>query len=176
MPLTTVTDPIVDSGTASDLTSDRGPAWRLVSDRVMGGVSDGTLRRETLDGRAAVRLRGAVRLDNDGGFLQMALDLASDGGPVDARDWRGLELTARGNGHAYNVHLRTADLARPWQSYRQGFEAGPEWRTLRLPFPDFAPHRTDVPLNVGRLRRIGIVAIGAAFEADVAVADLRFFA
>ncbi len=176
MPATPVTDPIVDSGAAADLASDRGPAWRLVSDRVMGGVSDGTLRRETLDGRAAVRLRGAVRLENDGGFLQMALDLATDGGPVDARGWRGLELTARGNGHAYNVHLRTADLERPWQSYRQSFQADPEWRTLRLPFADFAPHRTDAPLDVGRLRRIGVVAIGDAFEADVSVADLRFFA
>jgi hypothetical protein len=40
---------------------------------------------------------------------------------------------------------------------------------------EFAPHRIDLPLNVRRLRRVGIVAIGRAFAADVAVARLAFY-
>jgi hypothetical protein len=45
---------------------------------------------------------------------------------------------------------------------------------VRLNFRDFASHRTDVPLDLRRLRRIGIVAIGRAFSADLAVGGVWF--
>ncbi|MFW5642360.1 MAG: CIA30 family protein [Roseicyclus sp.] len=151
-----------------------GTRWALVSDRVMGGVSSGTMARETVAGRPALRMRGGVSLENDGGFLQIALDLATGGGTLDARAWTGLALDVLGNGVRYNLHLRTADVRRPWQSYRAGFTATPDWRTVYLPFDGFAPHRLDAPLDLGRLRRLGIVAIGRAFDADIAVGGLRF--
>jgi transposase InsO family protein len=44
-----------------------------------------------------------------------------------------------------------------------------------LPFAGFAPHRTERPLNLARLRGVGIVAIGREFEADIAIADIRFY-
>ena len=151
--------------------------WALVSDRVMGGVSEGRLSRAQMGGRAALRLQGAVRLDNNGGFLQMAADLAPGGGLpggglLDARGFGGLRLVLCGNGARYGVHLRSADLARPWQSYRAQLAPGPDWAAYDLPFSAFRPHRTDAPMRLARLRRIGIVAIGAAFEADVALAGL----
>lgn len=152
----------------------RGTRWALVSDAVMGGLSAGGLSRELVEGRMALRLRGTVRLDNNGGFLQMATDLAP-GGVLDARGWDGLRVTLWGNGAAYGIHLRTPDLTRPWQSYRAQVASAARWQVVDLPFSEFTPHRTDVPLNPARLRRIGIVAIGAAFEADVALADLRLY-
>lgn len=151
-----------------------GSDWQLLTDRVMGGVSLGRMVRETVAGRPAIRMRGDVSLENDGGFVQIALDLAPDGGTVDASAWGGIELEVLGNGEAYGVHLRTDALTRPWQSYRQGFTADPAWRTVQLRFDRFVPHRTDVPLDVRRLRRIGLVAIGRAFAADLAVGGLRF--
>ena len=152
-----------------------GARWALVADRVMGGVSSGRMTHETVGGRAAIRMTGDVSLANGGGFLQIALDLAPDGRPVDASAWSGIEIDATGNGETYNLHLRTTDVTRPWQSYRHAFRAGPDWETHRLPFAGFAPHRIATPLDPGRLRRIGIVAIGRAFRADMAVAGLRFF-
>jgi len=152
-----------------------GTRWQLVADTVMGGVSAGRMTRETLDGHPAVRLTGTVSLANDGGFLQLALDLSPDGGPVDASAFEGVEIVVRGNGERYNIHLRTADVMRPWQSYRHPFETAPAWRTLRLPFDDFVPHRVDAPLDTATLRRIGIVAIGRAFDADVAVGRLGLY-
>lgn len=149
-----------------------GTRWQLVADTVMGGVSAGRMTRETVSGRPAVRLTGEVSLENDGGFLQLALDLAPDGRPVDASAFAGVELDVFGNGERYNVHLRTADVTRPWQSYRHAFEAPPEWRTLRLRFDAFAPHRLAAPLDTRTLRRVGIVAIGRAFRADVAAGRL----
>jgi Complex I intermediate-associated protein 30 (CIA30) len=43
----------------------------------MGGISTGNISREMIHGRNANVLRGTVRLDNHGGFIQMATNLAS---------------------------------------------------------------------------------------------------
>lgn len=165
---------IIDDLSQPPTRASNGATWALISDRVMGGVSNGAMRRETVDGRDAIHVTGDVSLANNGGFLQIALDLAADGAPMDARGWSGIEIDVIGNDETYNLHLRTADVSRPWQSYRQGFVAQPAWRTIRLPFTGFQPHRIDARLDLGRLRRIGIVAIGRAFHADIAIGGVRF--
>jgi hypothetical protein len=165
----------IDDLSRDDLVSTIGTRWRLVTDQVMGGVSEGTLVNEVVAGRRALRMRGDVSLENNGGFVQMALDLEPNGGLVDASAWQGIELDVIGNNEEYGVHLRTDAVERPWQSYRQSFRAGASWRTVQLAFADFVPHRIDVPLDVHRLRRIGLVAIGRAFTADLAVGGVRFF-
>jgi hypothetical protein len=174
-----VPSPIIDDLSDPAGLSALGTRWQLVTDQVMGGVSRGTLTRETVAGRAALVMRGEVRLENNGGFVQMALDLARPealgSGTLDARHWQGLEIDVHGAPQHYSLHLRTTDLERPWQSYRLEFSARPEWQSLRLPFADFVPHRTEAPLNLARLRRLGIVAIGRAFTADLAVGGVRFY-
>lgn len=160
----------------SDLPADSNACrWRLVTDGVMGGLSQGTLTRETISNRLALRMRGRVSLENNGGFLQMALDLSTDQTAVDGSAWQGIELDVWGPAEEYSVHLRTTELSKPWQSYRQHFRVKPEWQTIRLPFNDFVAHRTETPLNLGKLKRIGLVAIGRAFEADLALSGLRFY-
>ena len=153
-----------------------GTTWQVVTDQVMGGISSGTLVREIVGGRSAIHMRGSVRLENNGGFVQIGLDLAPGGKTVDASSWIGIELDVFGNGEEYNLHLRTLDLTRPWQSYRHGFKAEASWRTVQLPFGSFISHRTDIPLDVRRLRRLGLIAIGRAFSADLALGGIRFFA
>ncbi len=144
-----------------------GTRWEMVTDGVMGGVSRGQLRPAEVGGRAALRMTGEVSLANNGGFVQMAMDLAPSG-LLDAGGWRGIALDVAGNGEGYGVHLRTDAAVRPWQSWRQGFVAG-DWGRVFLPFEGFAPHRIEAALDPGRLRRLGIVAIGRAFSADLAV-------
>ena len=97
------------------------------------------------------------------------------GETLDASDYTGVRLVVRGNGERYSVHLRTPDNVRSWQSYRAHFTAGADWETIYLPFEDFTPHRLDAPLDITRLRRIGLVAIGRAFHADLAVCELGFY-
>lgn len=167
--------PVIDDLSREFPDAANGARWELLSDRVMGGVSSGRLTREIVSGRPAIRMRGEVSLANNGGFLQMALDLDPAGLPVDCSAFAGLEIEAAGNGEDYGLHLRTADLSRPWQSYRQGFRADPDWRKIRLPFAGFLPHRTDAGLDPARLRRIGLVAIGRAFHADLALGGIRFY-
>jgi hypothetical protein len=157
-----------------DNLSTRSGAWEMVSDQVMGGVSDGKLTHEPLQGRVALRLTGTVSTENNGGFLQMARDLG-DGTGMDASAFTGLELDVLGNGETYNIHLRTKDVRRPWQSYRTSFTAPATWTKVTLPFANFTPHRITSPLDLKSLRRVGIVAIGKAFQADIAIAGLRLY-
>jgi hypothetical protein len=166
---------VIDDLDAPAPRASSGAAWELIRDGVMGGRSTGTMRREVVAGRPAVHLTGEVSLENNGGFVQIALDLRPDGAAVDASAWRGIALDVVGNDETYNLHLRTKDVVRPWQSYRASFEAPPAWTTVRLPFAAFTAHRVDAPFDVQSLRRLGIVAIGRAFTADVAVGGIRFY-
>ncbi len=165
---------IIDDRTSGSLVASTGTSWRLVTDRVMGGVSSGDLRPETVDGQPCLRLTGKVRLENEGGFVQMALDLLPHG-YLDARKYSGVLLDVRGNTEGYNLHVRTADVSRPWQAYRATFQARPSWHTVRVPFSKLAPYRISAPLDLSRLRRIGLVAIGRAFFADLCVSRVALY-
>lgn len=168
-------DMVIDDFSRTDFVSMFGTQWRGVSDNVMGGVSEATIAHDIIDGDPCLRLTGDVRLDNNGGFVQAGLDLAALGDSVDASGHAGIRLVVRGNDEQYSVHLRTPDNVRPWQSYRAHFVAGPKWETIELAFAAFEPYRIEVPLDITRLRRIGLVAIGRAFPADLAVAELSFY-
>ena len=151
-----------------------GARWRFASDTVMGGVSTGVLAHRLVQGRRSLRLTGDVSLQNDGGFISMGLELAPDGQTLDASEFAGIGFDALGNGERYGLHLRTADATRPWQSWRAEFPTTRHWTRVTLPFHAFEPHRTDVPLDPSRLRRLSVIAIGRAFHADLAVSDLHF--
>lgn len=146
--------------------------WRLVTDGVMGGVSRGTMTTEEIDGQTCIALRGRVSTENNGGFIQIALDLE---GPLrNAEGYDGIRLDVHGNGETYNIHLRTSDLWLPWQSYRASFETSSEWTSVFLPFSEFEPYKTGSALRLDRLRRIGIVAIGRDFDANVCIGEVAF--
>ncbi len=166
---------LIDDIGRDDLISALGTNWQCISDRVMGGVSEATLRHEVHAGKHCLHLTGDVQLENNGGFVQMALELDPGGGYLDARTFTGVGLTVSGNNERYAVHLRTADAVRPWQSYRAPFEASGEWHVVRLPFTRFVPHRLEAPLDLSRLRRLGVVAIGRAFHADLRLAAIELY-
>ena len=165
---------IIDDRRTGDLRSALGTTWRAVSDRVMGGVSSGELTLDNIEGRSCLHLRGDVRLENNGGFVQAALDLTGETA-FDASAYTGVLLEVYGNDEVYNLHLRTADIRLPWQSYRASFIAPAGWQSVRLPFAGFEAYRTSAPLDLERLVRIGIVAIGRAFRADLCVAGVALY-
>jgi hypothetical protein len=120
-------------------------------------------------------MRGDVSTENNGGFIQIALDLAHSGESCDASNFTGFQLDIFGNGETYAVNLRTTELTRPQQSYRHAIDPPQNWLTLVLPFSDFVPHRTELSLDMTKLRRVGLIAIGRNFHADLAVARLAFY-
>jgi hypothetical protein len=151
------------------------PKWEFVSDNVMGGVSSGSVAEEFIGGHHATVLRGTVSLENNGGFIQMAFDLHEGGTDVDVSAWDGIDMDVYGDGGTYDVRLRTAQLSRPWQSFRADFVGEPYWQKVKIPFSSLVSHRVDADFDPTCLRRIGILAIGRARDACIAVSNIGFY-
>jgi hypothetical protein len=165
---------IIDDRSSGDYSTSTGSDWRLVTDTVMGGVSNGQLTVDEINGRPCLRLSGEVRTENNGGFIQAALDLEKQR-VRDASAFDGVVIDVYGNGESYNLHLRQDGLWLPWQAFRVSFAAAPEWQTHYLPFAQFLPHKTSASLKRDRLKRIGVVAIGRAFSANLCVGRIGYY-
>ncbi len=165
---------IIDDRSNNDVTSNLGTNWQLVTDNVMGGLSQGELILDNYKGRNCLRMRGNVTTENNGGFVQIALPL-SDRGVFDASAYTGIEIEVAGNNELYNIHFRTAELWFPWQSYRSSFTAGSDWQTYRIAFSELEKYKTFHKFAQDKLKRIGLVAIGREFQADLCLADIRFY-
>ena len=152
-----------------------GARWRGFSDRVMGGVSDASFSRATVDGRSCLRLTGRVTRDRGGGFIQMALDLGSARKGFDASAYAGIEILAHGNDEDFNLHLRTADCQWYDESYRTTFRAVPRWQRLYFAWADFQPNGLTAPLDTARLQRIGLLGWMREFTADLALAEIALY-
>ncbi len=119
-------------------------------------------------------MQGKVSLENKGGFIQMTLDL-TDEIQHKIANYTGLFMEVFGNDEQYNIHLRTHEMPRPWQSYRSSFIAAPEFKTHYFPFVEFVPHRIETELDISRIRRIGVVAIGREQSSDLCIAKLGLY-
>ena len=104
---------VLDDFTNPGRASGTGTQWRCFTDRVMGGLSVGEARFETLAGRSALRLRGEVSLQNHGGFIQAALDLATGSRPGDVSAYRSPEIIVFGGWGGVGLPLRPAELPGP---------------------------------------------------------------
>jgi len=169
---------IIDDRTSGNLNSNLGTKWRLVTDNVMGGLSTGNLTLDNIKEKNCLRMRGDVNTENNGGFLLIALPLSdnkSDDKPFDASAYTGIEIEVSGNNESYNIHFRTDDLWFPWQSYRFSFKAAPDWQTYRFPFSKIEPYRTTKEFSQDEIMRIGLVAIGREFQADLCIASIKFY-
>lgn len=149
--------------------------WRGFSDRVMGGVSDASLKKTTVDGKNCIRLTGRVTRESNGGFIQMAMYFGSQDAELDGSAYKGLELLVYGNSENYNVHVRTADCGWYDESYRYTFFVKPEWQQLRIPWAEFKPNGLDAPLNSSRVNRIAILGWMREFQADIALARIALY-
>ena len=165
---------IIDDRSNKDMTSNLGTKWQLVTDGVMGGLSQGQLTLDNYKGRNCLRMRGTVTTENNGGFVQIALSL-SEQGDFDASAYTGVEIEVAGNNELYNIHFRTGDLWFPWQSYRSSFTAAGDWQTYRIPFSELEKYKTFHKFSQDDIKRIGLVAIGREFQADLCLADIRFY-
>lgn len=165
---------VIDDRSNDDLTAATGNSWQLLTDNVMGGVSRGQLTIDSVKGHKCLRMQGDVRLENDGGFVQLALNLSPQT-RQNISAYKGIMIEVYGNNQSYNIHLRSDDIQRPWQSYRVTFRASSKWQTLYFPFAEFKPYRIDIPLEITKLKRIGLVAIGRAFAADLCLAKLALY-
>jgi hypothetical protein len=147
--------------------------WEFLTDQVMGGVSTGKMSFVTVDGRPVAHLSGSVSTANRGGFIQFRTALKEHL----TESVSGVEITVKGNGERYFVHLRTSWTLLPWQYYQAGFETTGEWQTIKLSWAEFKPSgkmlwQTPSPDSI---RSLGIVAFGKDYEADLWIQKVGFY-
>lgn len=151
---------------------DQPSPWLVISDQVMGGVSSALLQQDVRQDSSCSCLTGRTSLDNNGGFVQMKLDIKPGELPA---DYKGLFIELYGNTHDYNLHVKTTQLSRPWQSFRCTLSVEPQWTRFIVPYEQLEAHRTDAELQPADIRSVAIVAIGQAFDVDVCVRRLGFY-
>jgi monofunctional biosynthetic peptidoglycan transglycosylase len=114
--------------------------WRSVNDRVMGGLSSGSIRS---DPAGYAVFSGSVSFENNGGFASVR-SLAVD---LDLRGYRGISLQVRGDGKSYRLTLKLSPES-DGVMYMARFTAeGAKWRTVQLPFDGFVPTFRGRALN-----------------------------
>ena len=130
--------------------------WTCVNDDVMGGVSQGSLRRTD---RGTAVFAGTLSLDNNGGFASVRAWL----GHVDLSAYEGIRIRVRGDGRPYRLRLRT-DNYFDGIAYQSKFETTDgTWTEIRLPFASFVPTyrgRTlldEVQLDPGQIHQISFM-------------------
>jgi hypothetical protein len=156
-----------------DFTMQPETRWQFFTDQVMGGVSTGGIAFAQEDGASFARMTGRVSTANQGGFIQMRLDLASP--PPSGTT--GVRLMVRGNTQRYFVHLRTNGTRLPWQYYQAGFDVAESWSELRLPLDAFKASGgflRAVP-DASSLTSLGIVAYGRDHDAQIDVRVVGFY-
>lgn len=137
-------------------TAPHSPAWQIVNDDVMGGVS--TSRFQILTNGGAV-FSGVVSLENNGGFASVRSSPMRE-------NLRGLDafvLRVRGDGRRYKFTVRT-ELGFDSPIYQCAFPTKrDEWQEHRLLFKDFMPTfrgrvLTDVPpLDPAKVTSVGLL-------------------
>jgi hypothetical protein len=157
-------------------TTSLGTPWMTFTDQVMGGRSVMNGGYAEISGRTAYAMVADVTTANNGGFAQMAAYLHEARKPVDLSAFTTLELDVLGNDEAYDIHLRTTACRRPWEYYTQRFIAPDTWTTVRLPLVDFKPKSLRRAFDSSSVLRLGIVAYGRDFHAELAVSRVAFTA
>ena len=173
---------------------DSGNNWRYVSDRVMGGVSDGQVFLEQ-DGEVIyARLTGNVSTRNRGGFIQLNSSTSSTYDPLmiqsvrnsekNDKELQGVRLNVRGNGEIYYIFIRTNETRSFSDYYQASFVADADWEMIDLPFDEFVRNGTNIAgsdtvsdskLAAKDIRSFGIVAYGRDFLADLSVSKVDFY-
>jgi len=141
-------------------TKGEGLEWDSLGDQVMGGQSDG----ELIHSDEGIGLfHGIVRLDNGVGFASVKADLPE---PVDASDFTGIELLAKGDGKTYKIGLRNSTNRRSIV-YQHAFTPNTEdWSRIRLPFSEFIPTwrgktlTDEAALNLSYLASVSLFVSG----------------
>ncbi|MCC5793935.1 MAG: CIA30 family protein [Chromatiales bacterium] len=152
-----------------------GTTWEGFTDRVMGGISNMEAGYTPGEGDGHhLRMQGEVRLENNGGFIQVRLPLTYDRAGFDASAYQGVAVTLRGTPGSYFLHVRCSNTRRVWQYFSAPLPVGEDWQRVVVPFSAFsARYMGQEPLNLDALRSIAIVAYGEAFSADVQVARVE---
>ena len=148
--------------------------WCFVTDKVMGGVSEGNLEINKGEDITYYKMTGNVSTLNNGGFIQFRTVLKNH--PKN-KLFDGVRIKVRGNNEKYAIHIRTKYLFLPWQYYEASFMATKDWDIIEIPFSQFNKSNFYQPSDVSStdIKTIGVVAIGRDFQAEIDLAFIELY-
>jgi len=150
--------------------------WQYVSDRTMGGVSNGEVTLEQDGEISFAKLTGNVSTRNNGGFIQLRSGISFANSEKGGKELQGVRLNVRGNGETYHIFIRTNDTRSYSDYYSASFQANPNWEVVDLPFNTFERKRVrNSTLYAKNIRTFAIVAYGRDFTSDISVATIDFY-
>ena len=136
--------------------------WKMITDQVMGGISQGQFNYQKIGNDNAVVLTGSVSTKNNGGFIQIRRNLDD----VNLNNVKKVTIIAKGNDEKYFIHLRTAFTVLPWQYYQSSFIVQNNFKKSGFLLPD--------KINPKNIKSIGIVAFGRDYKAELTVREINF--
>ena len=146
--------------------------WEFVSDKVMGGISEGKLEILKDKKNNFLRLSGFVSTENNGGFIQIKSNF-----DIDEENFNGIRIKARGLPSEYFIHIRTSFLLLPWQYYSGKFVVSEVWEDHEILFEDFEKSNFYQPslFSSSDIKSIGFVAFGKNFEPQLDILKAELF-
>ena len=154
--------------------SEKPDQWYVVTDRVMGGVSSGSLKLIEEEGDKFYKMTGDVSTKNNGGFIQIRAKLKPE---INSKDYNGIYVKVYGNEKNYNLHLRTGLTLAPWQYYSYTFPTMKNWSEIRAPFEKFKKSNFYQPKSIlgQNIKSVGLVAGFDDFKSDICLSEIGFY-
>ena len=146
--------------------------WKIITDQVMGGISQGKFYYKKIDNDYAIVLTGSVSTKNNGGFIQIRRKLNN----IKLNQVKNLIVQAKGNNEKYFVHLRTTYTILPWQYYQSSFLVENNFKNFVLPIKNFKRSGYLLPkeINPNNIKSVAIVAFGKNYKAELIVKEISF--
>ena len=157
-------------------TKESSKYWQYISDRTMGGISDGQAVLEQDGEMYFARLTGNVSTKNNGGFIQLRSRFSFADFEKDNKKIRGVRLNVKGNGETYYIFIRTTETSSYSDFYLTPFIANSNWTMIDFPFNKFKHNfLNNLTLEGKNIKTFGIVAYGRDYISDVSVSKITFY-
>ena len=152
----------------------QGQKWSFITDKVMGGLSNGKLTIDKVKNKSCYRMTGIVTTENNGGFIQTRAIILPH---IQIKKFKGIYIKVFGNDKNYNLHLRTGITLAPWQYYGYSFFSPSEWVVIKAPFTEFKKSNFYQPKNLlnQKIKSIGLVAAFDDFKSDICFSEIGFY-
>ena len=160
---------IYPKNNTSNRSQPEGSIWNLISDQVMGGVSQGVMQ----DSGQIVNMQGRVSLENNGGFIQLQTILPTDLYP---EQYQGVFIeVCTQTAIKLQLVIKSSQLWMPWQSYRAEVKSEPNWQTFKIPFEHFEPYKTKTRLNPKKMTKFAVLAGGQTMDINASIRQFGFY-
>ena len=156
-------------------TEENAKYWQYISDRTMGGISDGQAVLDQDGDFFFARLIGNVSIANNGGFIQLRSNLSFINFEEIGEKIKGIRLNVRGNGEIYHIFIRDNQTRSYSDYYSATFKTNNKWEIVELPLTQFKNRFSNRVLDGSDIKTFAIVAYGREFISDVSVSKIIFF-